>query len=244
LTEEGAVLQSGLMRDSARLFSDADWNAFGALLHNIKTGEPAFRHVNGVNFFDYLSAHPDAQERFDRGMANAANAEGSLIAGAYDFSQYRRIVDVGGGRGGFLAEVLKAHPGPRGVLFDQSQVVERPDFLLRAGVLDRCQLLAGSFFESVPAGADLYILRRVMHDWSDDGASLAARTGRVLSPSYVTSNHLRRKRLSVVAHYELSCSSRALASFRSAVSKLLVHVCTFTVAVHSAAPGGNRSRNK
>jgi O-methyltransferase domain len=115
-TEAAALLQSGFLRDFARMFGDADWNGFGALLHSVKTGEPAFKHVNGVGFFDYLSAHPDAQERFDRGLANGRDADNPLIAAAYDFSQYRRIVDVGGGRGGFLAEVLKAHKGPRGIL--------------------------------------------------------------------------------------------------------------------------------
>jgi hypothetical protein len=165
LTEEGGLLQSGLLRDFAQMVGDADWNGFGALLHNIKTGEPAFKHVNGVGFFDYLSTHPEAQERFDRGMANGADAENPLIAAAYDFFQYRRIVDVGGGRGGFLAEVLKAHTGPRGILFDQPQVVDTPEYLLRAGVLDRCEIAGGSFFESVPREADLYILKRVMHDW-------------------------------------------------------------------------------
>jgi hypothetical protein len=168
LTETGALLQSGFLRDFARMFGDADWNGFGALLHNIKTGEPAFKYVHGIGFFDYLSAHPDAQERFDRGLANGANAENPLIAAAYNFSQYSRIVDVGGGRGGFLAEVLKAHKGPRGVLFDQPQVVATPEYLQRAGVLDRCEVAGGSFFESVPPGADLYILKRVMHDWPDD----------------------------------------------------------------------------
>ena len=81
---------------------------------------------------------------------------------------YQRIVDVGGGRGGFLAEVLKTHAGPRGVLYDQPQVVDHPDYLTRAGVIDRCEIAAGSFFESVPSGGDLYILKRVMHDWPDD----------------------------------------------------------------------------
>jgi predicted transcriptional regulator len=168
LTEKGRLLQSGFLRDFARMVGDADWNGFGALLHNIKTGEPAFNQVHGVGFFDYLSAHPEAQERFDRGMANGADAENPPIAAAYDFSQYHRIVDVGGGRGGFLAEVLKAHVGPRGVLFDQPQVVDTPEYLQRAGVLDRCEVVGGSFFESVPVGGDLYVLKRVMHDWPDD----------------------------------------------------------------------------
>jgi hypothetical protein len=121
------------------MMSEADWNAFGHLLHNVKTGETAFRHVHGVGFFDYLSAHPEAQERFDRGMANGADAENPIVASAYDFDRFDRIVDVGGGRGGLLAEILKLYPSPKGVLFDQPQVVAQPDYLRAAGVLDRCE---------------------------------------------------------------------------------------------------------
>jgi O-methyltransferase domain/Dimerisation domain len=164
----GGLLRSDAFRDFARMFGDADWNGYGALLHNIKTGEPAFKHVNGLGFFDYLNTHPDAQLRFDRGMANGADAENAAIASAYDFSTYKRIVDVGGGRGGFLAEILKAHRNPRGILYDQPQVVAHPDYLTKAGIADRCDVIGGNFFESVPTGADLYVLKRVMHDWSDD----------------------------------------------------------------------------
>jgi hypothetical protein len=119
LTPTGALLQTGALRDTARFMSEADWNAFGHLLHNVKTGESGFKHVNGVGFFDYLSAHPEAQERFDRGMANAANTENPIVASAYDFGKFLRIADVGGGRGGLLAEILKLYPSSKGVLFDQ-----------------------------------------------------------------------------------------------------------------------------
>lgn len=169
LTPAAALLQSGNLRDAVRMFSDADWNAAGALLHNIKTGEPAFKHVNGQGFFEYLSTHPESQARFDRAMANGAEEENLPIANAYDFSKYRRIVDVGGGRGGFLGAILKTYPSPRGVLYDQPQVVKHPDYLTEAGVRDRCDVVGGSgFFESIPAGADLYVLKRVLHDWPDD----------------------------------------------------------------------------
>jgi O-methyltransferase domain/Dimerisation domain len=110
LTPAAALLQSGVLRDAARMFGEADWNAYGNLLHNIKTGEPAFKHVNGVGFFEYLSAHPEAQVRFDRGMANVASAENPVVASSYDFGKFRRVVDIGGGRGGLLAEILKAYP--------------------------------------------------------------------------------------------------------------------------------------
>ena len=92
------------------MFGDADWNAYGNLLHSVMTGGPAFDHVHGVGFFDYLAEHPEAHERFDRGMANASTTENSIVANSDDFSKFRRIVDVGGGRGGLIAEILKAYP--------------------------------------------------------------------------------------------------------------------------------------
>jgi hypothetical protein len=168
LTPAAALLQSGMLRDAARMFGEADWNAYGNLLHSIKTGEPAFAQVHGTGFFDYLGAHPEAQMRFDRGMGNIANAENPVVANSYDFGKFRRVVDVGGGRGGFLAEVLKAHPAVHGVLYDQPQVVANPAYLATAGVLDRCEVIGGNFFESVPKGADAYVLKRVIHDWNDD----------------------------------------------------------------------------
>ena len=169
LTPAAELLRSGTLRDWVRMFSDADWNAAGAMLHSIKTGQSGFNQVNGQDLFEYLRTHPESQARFDRGMASGAEGENLPIAKAYDFSKYKRIVDVGGGRGGFLAAILKTHPSPRGVLYDQPQVVEHPDYLTKAGVRDRCDVVGGyGFFESIPAGADLYLLKRILHDWSDE----------------------------------------------------------------------------
>ena len=96
LTPAAALLRTGVLRDAVLRMAPAEWTAYGDLLYNIKTGECAFRHVHGIGFFDYLSAHPDAQIRFDRGMANVANTENPVVASAYDFGKFRRIVDVGG----------------------------------------------------------------------------------------------------------------------------------------------------
>lgn len=102
------------------------------------------------------------------GMANLASAENPVVSRSYDFGKFGRIVDVGGGRGGLLAEILKAYPSLKAVLFDQPQVVANPEYLRVAGVLDRCELVGGNFFESVPEGADAYVLKRIIHDWNDD----------------------------------------------------------------------------
>jgi hypothetical protein len=168
LTPAAALLQTGALRDVVQMTNEAEWNAYGNLLYSIKTGQPAFPHVHGEGYFDYLSAHPDAQARFDRGMAIIAGAENPVVARSYDFGKFRRIVDVGGGRGGLLAEILKTYPSLRGILYDQPQVVANPDYVRAAGVLDRCELVGGNFFESVPKGADVYVLKRIIHDWNDD----------------------------------------------------------------------------
>ena len=168
LTSLGSLLRSDAFRDAARFVDEADWAACGDLLHSIKSGEAAFEHVHGVKMFEYLVANPDANTRFDRVMANASLTENAGVARAYNFGKFRRIVDVGGGRGGLIAEILKTYPSARGVLFDQPQVVASPDLLTAAGVGDHCEIAAGNFFESVPAGGDAYLLKRIIHDWNDD----------------------------------------------------------------------------
>ena len=168
LTPAAALLQTGAMRDAARVMNEAEWNAYGNLLYSVKTGQPAFQHVYGMGSWEYYKAHPELQVRFDRGMANFAKAENPVVAGSYDFGKFRRIVDVGGGRGGLHAEILKIYPSVKAVLFDQPQVVENPEYLRAAGVLDRCEVVGGNFFESVPKGGDAYVLKRIMESWNDD----------------------------------------------------------------------------
>src|SRR5436309_1899302 len=168
LTPAAALLQTGAMRDAARVMNEAEWNAYGNLLYSVKTGQPAFQHVYGMGPWEYYKAHPELHVRFDRGMANFAKAENPVVAGSYDFGKFRRIVDVGGGRGGLLAEILKIYPSVKAVLFDQPQVVENPEYLRAAGVLDRCEVVGGNFFESVPKGGDAYVLKRIMESWNDD----------------------------------------------------------------------------
>jgi hypothetical protein len=146
---------------------EACWNALGHLLHSVRTGAPAFDHVYGMPLFEHYGRNLEANLRFDRGMTSITIAENPAVVSCYDFGQFRQIVDVGGGRGGFLAEVLKTYPSVRGVLYDQPQVVNEPEPLLQAELRDRCEIVEGTFFESVPVGADTYILKRVLHDWSD-----------------------------------------------------------------------------
>ena len=144
------------------------WSAVGALEHSVRTGKPAFAHVHGVPFFQYLNANPDVQQRFDEAMARISDADDAAIAAAFDFKRCRRIVDVGGGRGGLLVQILQRAPDTVGVLFEQPQVVEHAMRLRDAGLAARAELVSGDFFESVPEGGDCYVIKGVLHDFDDE----------------------------------------------------------------------------
>lgn len=172
-TPASALLEQEVMRDGVLLCGEVTgdgswWNAVGALRHSVLTGSPAFDLQHSVGFFDYLSDRPECRRWFDRGMANFASAENPAIAGAYDYSRFQHIVDVGGGQGGLLAEILKLHRTVRGTLFDLPQVVRNPAYLSKADLVERWTAVGGDFFRSVPKGADAYVLKRILHDWSDD----------------------------------------------------------------------------
>lgn len=156
------------VRTSLRRIGAFWWSAVGELEHSIRTGEPAFTHVHGMPFFQYLKSNADVQRRFDEGMARKSESDDAVIASAYDFKRFNRIVDVGGGRGGLLSQILVRAPDAIGVLFEQPQVLEKATRLDDAGVLDRTQKVAGNFFESVPDGADCYVIKGVLHDFDDD----------------------------------------------------------------------------
>ncbi len=147
------------------------WQAWAGLLHSVGTGENAFRHVHGTDVWTYRSKHPDESAVFDRAMTSLSRRSTAALLAAYDFGRFRTIVDVGGGNGALLAAVLSAYPPVQGVLYDQPHVVTGAASLFeRAGVADRCRTVGGDFFQSVPQGADAYVLRAVIHDWDDDAA--------------------------------------------------------------------------
>jgi hypothetical protein len=147
------------------------WQAWSGLLHSVRTGENAFRHVHGTDVWTYRSIRPDESAVFDRAMTSLSRRSSAALLAAYDFGHFRTIIDVGGGNGGLLAAVLTAHPDIQGVLFDQPHVVAGAEPLLeRAGVTNRCRTVGGNFFEAVPKGAEAYVLRAVIHDWDDEAS--------------------------------------------------------------------------
>lgn len=146
------------------------WDAWGALEHSVRTGENAFRAVHGTDVWTYRRERPEEAEIFDRAMTSLTARVNAAVTEAHDFGRYGTVVDVGGGRGALLAAILERHPGVRGVLFDQ------PDVVAGAELGDRCTSAGGSFFEAVPEGGDAYLLKSVLHDWEDAEALAILRT--------------------------------------------------------------------
>ena len=148
-----------------------NWRLWPHLLHSVETGRPVFERVHGMWLFDHLARHPEAAAIFDAAMTSRSGQENEVIASTYDFSGLRTVVEVGGGHGSLLASILRTNPGLRGILFDQPQVVaEARHRLDAAGLKGRWEAVAGNFFDSVPAGGDAYLLKRVIHDWDDERA--------------------------------------------------------------------------
>ncbi len=144
------------------------WQAWGALEHSVRTGENAFRHVHGTDPWTLRARHPERSAAFDRAMTDVSLQVAASVLAAFDFGRFATVADVGRGNGAFLAAILAAHPAARGVLFDQPHVVAGAGpVLAAAGVAERCEVVGGSFFETVPVGADAYVLKAILHDWED-----------------------------------------------------------------------------
>jgi len=147
------------------------WQPWGALLHSVRTGEPAFAHVFGRRVFDYYAHNPDATALFQDAMSEIAALVAPAVVAAYDFAAVEKVVDVGGGYGGLLTAVLQAHPHLQGVLFETPTVgAEARRRLAAANVAARCSVMDGDFFAAVPSGGDRYLLQFILHDWDDERA--------------------------------------------------------------------------
>ena len=173
LTPLGEALKTGAPGSArATLMSlCGDWfsRGWGEVLHALRTGQTGFEKAFGIPIFEYLGQHPDDASHFSEAMVGFHGAEPPAVAAAYDFSGFGTVVDVGGATGNLLAAILARHTRPRGVLFDLPHVVADAPALLKArGVDARVAIQSGSFFETVPAGGDAYVLSHVIHDWNED----------------------------------------------------------------------------
>jgi hypothetical protein len=150
-------------------FMADEWHARASALldETVRTGEPAVERACGMPAFEYFRLNPAAGENFDRAMTGFSSMESPVIAEAYDFSGIQSLTDVGGGQGLFLSTILERYPGLQGTLYELPQVIQSIAGRLNPNVADRIRLVEGNMFESIPPGADAYIMKRITHDWSD-----------------------------------------------------------------------------
>ncbi|VFA91160.1 Multifunctional cyclase-dehydratase-3-O-methyl transferase tcmN [Nocardia farcinica] len=135
----------------------------------VRTGRPTFETLYGTDFFSFLATRPELSERFNATMRQVSLPIAHLVPVSYDFTRHRTVVDVGGGDGTLIAQILRGARSVRGVVFDSpTGVAEAASTLAAAGVAERCRVEAGDFFTAVPAGGDLYVLKNILHDWDDD----------------------------------------------------------------------------
>jgi hypothetical protein len=157
----------GGLRNSA-LFNSSDHflKSAAALCHSIVTGKPATTHVFGESFWEHMRQHPEENETFNRALAELRGDEHQQVAGAYDWAGVNTVVDVGGGIGSLLVAILEKRQGVCGVLIEQPEVLPDADRVLSEhGVRERCELLAGSFFNPISAVGEIWTLSQVLYDW-------------------------------------------------------------------------------
>lgn len=186
LTALGEAMRSGVPGSVAPWITlmDREYarHAWRHLEHTVRTGENAFTDLHGEDVWSWRGSRPDEAAIFDRAMTAQSDGIGQAVARAFEFGDAAVVADIAGGAGSLLAGILRAHPHLRGILFDQPSVLER-ELEVHADDLDgRCDVRGGSFFESVPAGADVYMLKAILHDWEDPEARSILRSIRGVIP--------------------------------------------------------------
>jgi hypothetical protein len=153
------------------------WLPWGRLPDSVRTGRPMAREALGMELFDWYAQNPEEAGFFNAAMGNlSALAAGELVR-VYDFSTVRTVADIGGAHGVLLAAVLRANPTARGILCDLPHVIATAEEVIAAeGLSERCELVSCDFFEAVPEGADLHLLKQIVHDWDDERATQLLRT--------------------------------------------------------------------
>jgi O-methyltransferase domain len=172
LTEMGALLGSnvpGSMRDLALHRGGESYRAWAELEHALRSGQPAFEAAHGEPFFDHLRSNPAAGAAFDGTMTRLSDRVVDEAVARYDFGAASRVLDVGGGRGHFVAAILEAHPELAGGVFDVREVTDSArDYIRGRGLGDRCEAIGGDFLAALPGGYDVHLLKWILHDWDDD----------------------------------------------------------------------------
>jgi hypothetical protein len=174
LASVGKCLQSdapGSQRAIIMTLGEVHYQAWGSLLHSVRTGSTGFGSAFGTSLFAYLQGSPEAADTFNAGMSDVASMLAYAVLLAYDFSRISFLVDVGGGQGKFLRTILQLHPEMKGTVFDLPSTIERAkQHFIGDPWGSRIAAMGGDFFHSVPEGADAYVLCGVIHNWDDDPA--------------------------------------------------------------------------
>ena len=174
LTEAGGYLRAdtpGSVRGRALFIGDMLWKQFSDLTHQVKTGGHTQTVLGGAEGFEAMKNDPAGLHTFQQAMAESSRTAARDAMTVYDFGRFARVLDLGGGFGGVLGELLKAHPRQTGAVFDLPFLKDGADaYLQAAGVADRAGFLGGSFFEAAPEGFDLILMKFIIHDWGDDEA--------------------------------------------------------------------------
>jgi hypothetical protein len=173
------------LRNQTVMLSEEGYQAWGELMYTLRTGKPAYEHLYGKSHFERLGEEPEMSANFNAAMVEISARVAQAFITAFDFTGVTTVVDVGGGNGGMLLAVLQAYPEMRGILFDLAQgLAGARETLAAAGVGGQVTLHKGSFFEAIPSGGDLYLLKSIIHDWDDEHAGAILKTCRAaMQPS-------------------------------------------------------------
>lgn len=177
--------QDALGRLARYVGSPLGWDPWSGLVHALRTGESAFEKRYGQPLFDHLDRHPAEAALYDAAIEAFAHREAVALASHFDFSDVRRVLDVGGGRGGLLVELLRRHPHLSGLLLERpTAVAEARRAFAEADLAGRAEAVVGDFFDALPEGADLCVLKHIVHSWDDETVvALLARCRRAVGPT-------------------------------------------------------------
>ena len=158
------------VRSFAEYFgSRSNMEAWCDFPETLRTGKNAFERVHGKSIWDWFDEHPHERQTFADSMMAMTLADAPGIATTYPFAEIQRLCDVGGGRGTLLSEILVRHPHLRATLCDNAGVLDSArELLTTRGVIERVELVPGSFFDAVPRGSDAYVMKHILHDWDDE----------------------------------------------------------------------------
>jgi SAM-dependent methyltransferase len=173
----------GSQKALAIMMGTEHFRTWGDLMYSLRTGRNAFEHIYGRPVFQYLAQHPTAARNFDEAMVGVHGVETAAMLDVYDFNRFGVVVDVGGGNGSLLTVLLQRCPTVRGVLFDRPDVAEaaKPQ-VEKTGLANRCAVVPGDFFQTVPPGGDVYLMRHIIHEWNDEQSLTILRNCRKVTP--------------------------------------------------------------